>query len=120
MMTPIGLGSARILILASSVLGVLGGAAAAENRSYDGLGNNIENPEFGAKGARFGRLAPAAYDDGISTPAVGSRENARVISNAVCAAGDGGGTNAYGLSDFVWQWGQFLDHDITLYCFSLA
>ena len=41
------------------------------------------------------------------------RPNAREISNAV-AAQDGDTENSKGASDLFWQWGQFIDHDITL------
>ena len=86
----------------------------AEDRSYDGSGNNLIEPTLGAAGTTFPRVAPAAYDDGASAPAVGQRANARTISNALCDAGPTGSEpNAYRLSDYVWQWGQFIDHDIT-------
>ena len=85
----------------------------AENRSINGSGNNLANPELGAAQTPFARIALSAYDDGIATPAVGVRNNARVISNLLCAS-DSDEPNAYSLSDYVWQWGQFLDHDITL------
>ncbi|HBL32137.1 MAG TPA: hypothetical protein DD490_35390 [Acidobacteria bacterium] len=38
---------------------------------------------------------------------------ARAISNALAAA-DRGRPNSRGASDFIWQWGQFLDHDLDL------
>ena len=86
----------------------------AENRSYDGSGNNLLEPTLGAAGTIFPRVAPATYDDGASAPAVGTRANARTISNALCDSGPAGSKpNSYQLSDYVWQWGQFIDHDIT-------
>ncbi|MGI9241032.1 MAG: peroxidase family protein [Verrucomicrobiales bacterium] len=85
----------------------------AEDRSFDGLGNNLTLGTLGAAGTNFSRVAPAAYDDGASAPAVGDRANSRVISNAVCHSGSTE-PNPYRLSDYVWQWGQFIDHDITL------
>ena len=85
----------------------------AEDRSLDGVGNNLSQADLGAAGTMFPRIADAAYDDGASAPAVGSRENARVISNAVCSTSSTE-PNPYSLSDYVWQWGQFIDHDITL------
>jgi len=93
---------------------VLGSLTNAENRSFDGLGNNLSKPEFGAKGTNFLRVAPAAYDDGISTPGVGARKNAREISNFLCDTNGTNTPNPYALTDYVWQWGQFLDHDVTL------
>jgi peroxidase len=85
----------------------------SENRSFDGLGNNLTQPTWGAAGDQFARIAAPAYADGVSAPAGAARTNPRIISNALCtSAGDE--PNPYQLSDFVWQWGQFLDHDITL------
>ena len=59
------------------------------------------------------RIAPAAYDDGISTLAGQSRLSAREISNIVVDQ-----TSLVfsqnSASDMVWQWGQFVDHDIDL------
>ena len=59
------------------------------------------------------RIAASDYDDGISTLAGASRDSARVISNKVLAQSGSilSGANA---SDMVWQWGQFIDHDIDL------
>src|SRR5690606_18016781 len=57
---------------------------------------------------------PPAYDDGVSTSrGEGSLPSARAVSNAVSAQ-PGPMPNAKGASDFLWQWGQFLDHDIGL------
>ena len=39
--------------------------------------------------------------------------NAREVSNEICIQ-SAPMPNSDGLSDFVWQWGQFLDHDIDL------
>ena len=43
-----------------------------------------------------------------------ARENVRVISNTVVDQAGASILNDGQLSDFVWQWGQFLDHDIDL------
>jgi len=93
----------------------------ADDRSIDGTGNNTSNTNWGAASdpgsGRYVQLlreAPAAYEDGISSPAGAStRPSPRVISNAV-AAQTGSILNNNLLTDFVWQWGQFLDHDIDL------
>ncbi len=92
----------------------LGGVAVGDNRSYDGLGNHLAQPERGSAGSMLPRIAAAAYGDGMSAPSGANLPNAREISNALCSAPEGEGPNSYGLSDYVWQWGQFLDHDITL------
>jgi peroxidase len=86
---------------------------AAENRSFNGTGNNQANPSWGSAGQNFTRLDDAHYADMLSVPSGPTRPNARDISNGI-------GTQAWSMpdaamrSDYVWQWGQFLDHDITL------
>ncbi len=77
----------------------------------DGTINNAVNGDWGSAGKPFIRLAPNAYADGISAPAGASRPSARVISNAV-AKQQNLRPNRRGASDFLWQWGQFLDHDL--------
>ncbi len=59
------------------------------------------------------RVAFPDYVDGIGEPPGANRPNARVISNTISAQ-EAPVTNDRGLSDFIWQWGQFIDHDITL------
>ncbi|QDU66098.1 peroxidase family protein [Engelhardtia mirabilis] len=83
-----------------------------EFRAIDGVGNSGQ-PRWGASGAHLARLAPPDYADGASSPAGADRPSARLISNLVCAQGSADRPNDQGLSDFVWQWGQFLDHDLT-------
>ncbi|MGD1914756.1 MAG: peroxidase family protein [Phycisphaerales bacterium] len=83
-----------------------------EFRTIDGTFNNLANPLQGAAGIEFLRLVPAAYGDGVGSPAGSGRPSARLISSVVAAQDSGSVPNAYRFSDFVWQWGQFLDHDI--------
>ncbi|MEO0983705.1 MAG: peroxidase family protein [Pseudomonadota bacterium] len=86
-----------------------------EVRSFDGKGNNVENPDWGSTFVHLQRLAPADYSDGISELAGVLRPNARVVSNSVVAqAEDEFMSNEFGGTDFVWQWGQFIDHDLDL------
>ena len=82
-------------------------------RSIDGSGNNADNPAWGAAGIEFLRLAPADYTDGVDSPSGSSRPSARQISN-VCMEEVEPTENGSRASDFLWLWGQFLDHDITL------
>ncbi len=82
-------------------------------RSYDGSDNNANMPLMGAGGLPLFRLMPAAYSDGIAKMAGEDRPGARQISNAVCAQSQSI-PNRVGATDFLWQWGQFLDHDIDL------
>lgn len=82
-----------------------------EFRAINGAENNLTVPSLGTPGEVFLRLGRASYEDGISEPAGSSRPSARVVSNEVSAQ-DGSVLNRRGASDFIWQWGQFLDHDI--------
>lgn len=82
-------------------------------RSIDGSGNNVRQPSLGSVGVHLRRLTPASYEDGLETPAGADRVSARAISNA-CAAQDEDRPNAVRASDYLWQWGQFVDHDIDL------
>ena len=53
------------------------------------------------------------YSDGMSASAGPGRPNARDISNMV-AVQSVSMPDGRGLSDCVWQWGQFLDHELDL------
>lgn len=59
------------------------------------------------------RLVPPEYEDGISQLATRGRRSPREISNIVHSQSSliDSGKRA---SDLVWQWGQFLDHDVDL------
>ena len=83
----------------------------SEYPRIDGYGNNLAAPERGMANSFFIRVVPPAYADGISEPSGGDRPNPRAVSNAVAAQSEDL-PNSAGASDFVWQWGQFLDHDI--------
>ncbi len=86
-----------------------------EIRSYDGTSNNIDHPLWGATWEHLQRIAPSDYSDGISSLAGATRPSARVISNLIVNQDAGVSIpNQYGTSDFLWQWGQFIDHDIDL------
>ena len=82
-----------------------------EFRTVDGSGNNQANSAWGTPDKPFRRLAPNGYADGLSEPAGTTRPSARVVSNAV-AAQQNPRPNRRGASDMLWQWGQFLDHDL--------
>lgn len=82
-------------------------------RSFDGIDNNLQNNSWGAAGTSFRRIVDVAYGDGMSEPAGSDRPEARMISNLVCAQSEPM-PNRLGLSDMIWQWGQFIDHDIAL------
>jgi hypothetical protein len=83
-------------------------------RSIDGNGNNFQTPDMGAAHTTLRRHIEPAYSDGTSQMAGVNRPNPRVISNIVSAHPDRSLINSNRASDFVWQWGQFVDHDIDL------
>jgi len=82
-------------------------------RTIDGTGNNESSPEWGATGATLVRVAPARYGDGVSSLAGADRPSPRSVSNAVSDQ-PALIENPLGTSDYLWQWGQFVDHDIDL------
>ena len=86
-----------------------------EIRSYDGTGNNVENPDWGSTFVQLRRLGDANYSDGVSSMLFTDRSDPRTISNTIVNQAPGENLfNAYGTSDMSWQWGQFIDHDIDL------
>jgi len=99
--------------LGGACAAALGAGAAAEDRTFDGSGNNLGDPSRGAAGALLVRAMDPEYADGMWQMARPGVAGPRQVSNAVCAQ-VGERTNARGLSDMLWQWGQFLDHDIGL------
>lgn len=105
------LGSGLVTLAIFFIAG--GTSAVAEDRSIDGTGNNLANPAQGAAGTPLIRIAPSAYGDGISSPSGEVRPNPRAISNALVAQ-TGSMLNSLGLSAWVFQWGQFIDHDLDL------
>ncbi|HQX52475.1 MAG TPA: peroxidase family protein [Planctomycetaceae bacterium] len=81
--------------------------------SIDGVGNNVETPHLGSVNIELLRIADPQYADGVSTPAGPNRPDARFVSNQVIAQ-DASILNNRNLTDFIWMWGQFVDHDIDL------
>ncbi len=84
-----------------------------EFRSFDGTGNNENNFELGSAGAALINIAPLDYGDGFSTPSGANRANPRVISNLVADQTENIPSDR-GLTNLIWAFGQFLDHDLDL------
>ena len=82
-------------------------------RTIDGSGNNPIDPLRGAADTPLTRWIPIAYDDDVSAPSGPGSPSPRAVSNALCEQMETA-ANELGASDFLWQWGQFLDHDIDL------
>jgi hypothetical protein len=84
-----------------------------EFRNIDGSENNERDVELGAANTQLTRWTPTDYADGVSAMAGAGRRSPREVSNTVVAQIESV-PNRNGASDFLWQWGQFLDHDIDL------
>jgi len=85
-------------------------------RTLDGSSNNFINPKWGKKEIGLRRVSNSQYSDGISTMA--SREgsgtpNPRTVSNVICKQNIQI-PSSKNLTNMVWVWGQFIDHEITL------
>ncbi len=98
-----------------SVLGPLAGSDPAiypdEFRTADGKGNT--SGDLGTAGTVHLRNTTVAYADGAGTPGGADRKGAREISNLVNAQ-TGVIPNSDSISGFFWNWGNIIDHDITL------
>lgn len=95
------------------IFGIYFQGMAQENRSYDGSLNNLAHPDWGAAKTHFRNYATNGFSDFISAPGGQNRENPRIISNTLGSQSEFI-PNELELSDFVWGWGQFIDHDINL------
>ncbi|WDI44988.1 peroxidase family protein [Bremerella sp. P1] len=99
--------------LLASDLSVVIDSVLDEVRTIDGTGNNLIDPSLGSTDTAFIRIVASDYADGISEAAGEDRPSAREVSNNVVAQSTSVINDRF-LTDFVWQWGQFLDHDIDL------
>jgi hypothetical protein len=81
-------------------------------RSLDGTGNNRRHPDWGAAGTNYSRVAPARYADGVGEPVPGP--DSRYVSNRVFNDSHQNLFSERGVSQWVFTWGQFLDHTFGL------
>lgn len=83
-------------------------------RSADGSCNNLRNPRWGKSFECIIRLLDPDYSDGISRPRVAKSgaelPNSRMLSGSIHQPEDVNGN----FTHMLMQWGQFLDHDISL------
>jgi hypothetical protein len=102
-------------LIAWVILAALGAApaVAAEIRNIDGSGNNRKHPEWGSAGVPLIRVVPSDYTDDMREPPGWDRPDPRTVSNLVCDE-PALIPNLKLATAFLWQWGQFIDHDITL------
>jgi hypothetical protein len=104
---------ATLLLCLATPLGAAGDPPLTGFRNIDGTGNNTGHPEWGSAGITLLRMSLHAYEDGSGLPIKEGLPGARSVSNLVSAqAGDMPG--AAGAANLLWQWGQFLDHDLAL------
>lgn len=84
-------------------------------RSVDGRGNNQTRPNIAQANTPLLRRAPVylAYGKTSVLAAADHVANPRNISNIVFNQPESV-PNRYRATDMIWQWGQFIDHDITL------
>lgn len=90
--------------------------AFALDRTIDGTANNAANPTWGSVGIQLLRQSPVAYPgdgSGATILEPPARPNPREISNAIFPQ-VGSLPNSRGMTNGVWQWGQFIDHDLDL------
>ena len=102
-------------LIAIAIIVMVSSCGSADNEPYrtiDGSGNNLKNPQMNQVGVQLIRLADTAYADGISSFAGVNRPNPRDISNIVNTQ-DESIPNSDSATNFMWLWGQFMDHDIT-------
>ena len=81
--------------------------------SINGADNNLTNTDYGSARSQLLNLSGLDYGDGISSPAGADRTNSRVISNTL-GQQDEPIYSSLGLTNLIWTFGQFVDHDIVL------
>ena len=80
--------------------------------SLDGTGNNRSDANQGAVGTIYRRVAAAHYPDGASALVEGP--NARYISNRIFEDSAQNLFSETGVTQWAYNWGQFIDHTIGL------
>ncbi|XP_050402018.1 peroxidasin homolog, partial [Patella vulgata] len=90
-------------------------------RTLNGICNNFKNPTWGTSNQAFLRLLPPIYENGFNTPVGWNRgkmynnihlPSPRLISSFMMSTDHVTMDEVY--SHMLMQWGQFLDHDLTL------
>ncbi len=98
-------------LLSFAVFGLQIPSSIAEDRSFDGTGNNLLHNEWGSAGTNFERMAPVDYADQVSLPNIAGRPDPRSVSVALFRQEESR-PNARKLSGYVYAFGQLLSHDM--------
>jgi peroxidase len=104
------------LILVAALISISGQNAFATKyaeRHITGKYNNIKKQNWGKAGCPLARFAKANYENRRGEIDHGSKPSPRQISNEIFKQ-ETTELDERKLSDMVWQWGQFLDHDLDL------
>ena len=112
-MSAAGSSASQMVATLLAAKGMFADVRALSTYSIDGTGNHFVNRDWGSTDTQLLRLTTAEYADGISAPAGADRPSAREVSNAIAAQTTSVANDRY-LTDLVWLWGQFIDHDIDL------
>lgn len=83
------------------------------DRTIGGKYNNIKKKNWGKAGCPLARFAKANYETKKGDMNADSLPSPRLVSNEIFSQTESI-VNNRNLSDMLWQWGQFLDHDIDL------
>ncbi len=109
--------STVVVLLFAAFAGAVPGAANQSDLSFavrtlDGSGNNRDHPAWGQAGTQYIRVARTNYADGVSKMIGGP--GPRYVSNRVINDANQNLFSENSNSQFVWTWGQFMDHDFGL------
>jgi hypothetical protein len=87
-------------------------ALVLEARALDGSGNNLAHPDWGSVDTLYRRVGDAVYADGLGAMVAGP--DPRYISNRIFNDTTQNVFSSRGLTQWVWTWGQLLDHTFGL------
>ena len=84
----------------------------ADGPTFDGSGNNLDDPTLGQSGAIYTRETDANYADGVAEPA--ASPDARYLSNRIFNDVNQNLFSDGDVTHWSFVWGQFIDHTIGL------
>ena len=116
-----GLFSLALGFASLSVVAIVAGASEREPplresnvdlQSLDGRNNNRNSPHSGAADTAYSRRAPSNYSDGIAEPSEGPEP--RYVSNRIFEDLAQNLFSENAVTQWAYNWGQFIDHSIGL------